>query len=67
VRHLVACRGSSGRPRGDYRPERAAAAAAHWEQAKAFASSVWAGDAEALGYITQTVKDVAETYLPHKK
>jgi pyruvate dehydrogenase (quinone) len=36
-------------------------------QARNFASSVWAGDAGALGYITQTVKDAAETYLPHKK
>ncbi len=37
------------------------------EQAKNFASAVWAGDAGALGYIKQTVKDAAETYLPHKK
>jgi pyruvate dehydrogenase (quinone) len=35
------------------------------EQAKHFASSVWEGDAEALGFIRQTVKDVAENYLPH--
>ncbi len=28
-----------------------------WEQAKAFASSIWKGDAEALGFIKQTVKD----------
>jgi pyruvate dehydrogenase (quinone) len=36
------------------------------EQAKHFASSVWAGDAGALGFIKQTVKDAAETLLPHK-
>ncbi len=37
------------------------------EQAKNFASSLWAGDAEALGFITQTVKDAAESVLPHKR
>jgi pyruvate dehydrogenase (quinone) len=37
------------------------------EQAKHFASSVWAGDAESLGFIKQTVKDAAENFLPHKK
>jgi pyruvate dehydrogenase (quinone) len=37
------------------------------EQARHFASSLWSGDAEALGYITQTVKDAAQSYLPHKK
>jgi pyruvate dehydrogenase (quinone) len=37
------------------------------EQARNFATSIWAGDAGALGYITQTVKDAAETYLPHRK
>jgi pyruvate dehydrogenase (quinone) len=37
------------------------------EQARHFASSIWAGDAGALGYITQTVKDAAATYLPHKR
>jgi pyruvate dehydrogenase (quinone) len=37
------------------------------EQARHFASSVWAGDAEALGFIRQTVKDAAETLLPHKR
>lgn len=37
------------------------------EQARHFASSIWAGDAEALGYIKQTVKDAADSYLPHKK
>lgn len=38
-----------------------------WEQAKAFASSVWAGDADALGFIKQTAKDAIESYLPRKK
>jgi pyruvate dehydrogenase (quinone) len=37
------------------------------EQAKAFASSVLKGDADALGFITQTVKDAAQSYLPRKK
>jgi pyruvate dehydrogenase (quinone) len=37
-----------------------------WEQAKSFASSIWAGDADALGFITQTVKDAAAPYLPRK-
>ena len=37
-----------------------------WEQAKAFASSLWAGDADALGYIKQTVKDAVEAYLPRR-
>jgi pyruvate dehydrogenase (quinone) len=37
------------------------------EQAKAFATSIWRGDAEALGFITQTVKDAADSYLPHGK
>jgi pyruvate dehydrogenase (quinone) len=36
------------------------------EQARHFASSIWSGDAEALGFITQTVKDAAENILPHK-
>jgi pyruvate dehydrogenase (quinone) len=36
------------------------------EQAKHFASSVWSGDAEALGFIKQTVKDVAATLLPNR-
>ena len=36
------------------------------EQAKHFASALWSGDAEALGYIKQTVKDAAESILPHK-
>jgi len=37
------------------------------EQARMFASSVLKGDAEALGFITQTVKDAAESFLPHRK
>jgi thiamine pyrophosphate-dependent acetolactate synthase large subunit-like protein len=37
------------------------------EQAKNFASSIWAGDAEALGFVKQTVKDAAETFLPRKR
>ena len=37
------------------------------EQARHFASSIWSRDAEALGFVTQTVKDAAESYLPHKK
>ena len=37
------------------------------EQAKHFAESVWGGDADALGFIKQTVKDAAENFLPHKK
>jgi pyruvate dehydrogenase (quinone) len=36
------------------------------EQAKHFMSSVYHGDAEALGFIKQTVKDAAQSYLPHK-
>jgi pyruvate dehydrogenase (quinone) len=36
------------------------------EQARNFASAIWSRDAGALGYIKQTVKDAAETYLPHK-
>ena len=35
-----------------------------WEQARNFASSVFRGDAEALGFIKQTIKDAAESYLP---
>jgi pyruvate dehydrogenase (quinone) len=35
-----------------------------FEQAKAFASSVLRGDAEALGFIKQTVKDAVESYVP---
>ena len=37
------------------------------EQARHFASSIWSGDADALGFIKQTVKDAAENYLPHRK
>jgi len=37
------------------------------EQARHFVSSIWSGDAEALGFIKQTAKEVAENYLPHKK
>jgi pyruvate dehydrogenase (quinone) len=37
------------------------------EQAKAFASSVFKGDAEALGFITQTVKDAVESYIPRRR
>jgi pyruvate dehydrogenase (quinone) len=36
-----------------------------FEQAKAFATSVLSGDAEALGFIKQTIKDAADSYLPH--
>ena len=37
------------------------------EQAMNFASSVLKGDAESLGFIKQTVKDVADSYLPRRK
>ncbi|HXW07477.1 MAG TPA: thiamine pyrophosphate-requiring protein [Vicinamibacterales bacterium] len=37
------------------------------EQAKNFASSVLKGDAEALGFIKQTIKDAAQSYLPRRK
>jgi pyruvate dehydrogenase (quinone) len=37
------------------------------QQAKQFASSLLAGEAEALGFVTQTIKDAVESYLPHKK
>jgi pyruvate dehydrogenase (quinone) len=37
------------------------------EQAKAFMSSVYHGDADALGFIKQTIKDAAQSYLPHKR
>jgi pyruvate dehydrogenase (quinone) len=36
------------------------------EQAKQFASSIWSGDAEALGFIKQTAKEAAVSLLPHK-
>jgi pyruvate dehydrogenase (quinone) len=38
-----------------------------FEQARAFASSVLHGDADALGFLKQTVKDAAESVLPHRK
>jgi pyruvate dehydrogenase (quinone) len=38
-----------------------------FEQAKAFTSSVLKGDAERLGFLKQTAKEVADRYLPHKK
>jgi pyruvate dehydrogenase (quinone) len=38
-----------------------------WEQARDFASSIYARDAQSLGFIKQTLKDAADTYLPHKK
>jgi pyruvate dehydrogenase (quinone) len=37
------------------------------EQAKAFASSVLKGDAEALGFLKQTVRNVAASIAPSKK
>ena len=37
-----------------------------FQQAKAFATSVLSGDAEALGFIKQTIKDAADSYLPHR-
>jgi pyruvate dehydrogenase (quinone) len=37
-----------------------------WEQAKAFVSSVFKGDAEALGFVKQTVKDAVESYVPRR-
>ena len=37
------------------------------EQARNYASSVLKGDANALGFLKQTLKDVAESYLPHRK
>jgi pyruvate dehydrogenase (quinone) len=37
------------------------------EQAKHFASSVLSGDAGALGFITQTVKDTAASFFPRKE
>jgi len=38
-----------------------------FEQAKAFASSVLSGDAEALGFLRQTIKEAAASYLPRLK
>jgi pyruvate dehydrogenase (quinone) len=37
------------------------------EQAKAFTSSVLKGDAEALGFLKQTFKDVTASIAPQKK
>jgi pyruvate dehydrogenase (quinone) len=37
------------------------------EQAKSFAQSVWRGDAEALGFIKQTVKTVVASVMPGRK
>jgi pyruvate dehydrogenase (quinone) len=37
------------------------------EQAKQFMSAVYKGDAEALGFIKQTVKDAAQGFLPHRR
>jgi pyruvate dehydrogenase (quinone) len=37
------------------------------KEARNFLSSVLAGDAGALGFIKQTAKDAAESYLPHKR
>jgi pyruvate dehydrogenase (quinone) len=38
-----------------------------WEQAKSFASSIWRGDAEALGFLKQTVKETAASVLPGRR
>ena len=35
-------------------------------EAKNFLSSLYHGDAESLGFLKQTIKDTAATYLPHK-
>jgi pyruvate dehydrogenase (quinone) len=37
-----------------------------FEQAKNFMSSIYRGDADALGFVKQTIKDAAETYLTRK-
>ena len=37
-----------------------------WEQAKHFMSSIYRGDADALGFIKQTLKEAADAYLPRK-
>ena len=37
-----------------------------FEQAKHFMASIYHRDAEALGFVKQTVKDAAQSYLPHK-
>jgi pyruvate dehydrogenase (quinone) len=38
-----------------------------WDQAKAFASSVLKRDADALGFLRQTVKEVADAVLGHRR
>jgi pyruvate dehydrogenase (quinone) len=38
-----------------------------FEQAQAFASSVLKGDAEALGFLKQTFKDVTASIAPRKR
>jgi pyruvate dehydrogenase (quinone) len=38
-----------------------------FEQAKSFASSVFAGDAQALGFIKQTVKEAVDTITPRRR
>jgi pyruvate dehydrogenase (quinone) len=38
-----------------------------FEQARAFTSSVLKGDAEALGFLRQTFKDAAASYVPRRK
>jgi pyruvate dehydrogenase (quinone) len=38
-----------------------------WEQVKSFASSVLRGDADALGFIKQTLKETAAAVLPGKR
>jgi pyruvate dehydrogenase (quinone) len=38
-----------------------------WDQAKAFASSVLRRDADALGFLRQTVKEVADAVLGHRR
>jgi pyruvate dehydrogenase (quinone) len=37
------------------------------EQAKSFASSIYRGDANALGYVKQVARDVAAKYLPRSR
>ena len=37
------------------------------EQAKNFLSSIFKGDAEALGFVKRVAKDMAAGYLPAKK
>lgn len=36
------------------------------DQARAFASSILKGDAEALGFVTQAMKDAVESYVPRR-